>query len=140
MYVYLNEKYHIKIYSYFIIFYIMFSYSYEPYNIIFFYILYTSYIFMYTRYINILLRVHMHIFKYIKHHILRILRTRHYDTYQNFIWRGAGILHQNMYHMTIRYVTIFYQKINSFYKFFYPYLSYYLVHTNNYIYTHISFT
>ena len=82
------------------------------------------------------------LFKYIKHHILRILRTRHYDTYQNFIWRGAGILHQNMYHMIIRYVTIFYQKINSFYNFFYPYLSYYLVHTNNYIYTHIlvSFT
>ena len=40
---------------------------------------------------NILLRVHIY-----KHHILR----KYYvpdTTYQNFIWRGAGILYQNMY-------------------------------------------
>ena len=130
----------IYIYSYFIIFYNVLLLNTNR-IILYFFIYYIRRIYLCnTRYINILLRVH--IFKYIKHHILRILRTRHYDTYQNFIWRGAGILHQNMYHMIIRYVTIFYQKINSFYNFFYPYLSYYLVHTNNYIYTHIlvSFT
>ena len=47
----------------------MFSYSYEPYNItsyIFLYIIYVVYIYVCTRYINILLRVHI-IQIYIKH-------------------------------------------------------------------------